>query len=76
MSEPDLRDLRAKVTPETAAVLDAVAEATGQDRSEIVREVLHRWAADEIRRHKVLRRTLEREGLEAPVNGTRGRRGA
>ena len=40
----DLKDLRAKVTPETDAVLEAVARATGEDRAVIVRKILHDWA--------------------------------
>jgi hypothetical protein len=73
MSEPDLRDMRIKVTPETAAVIDATAAAAGVDKSEIARDVLHRWAKEEIRRHKLLRAHLEREGLDAPAHGRNGK---
>ena len=43
MSIP-LIDLRAKVTPEADAVLEAIQRATGKDKSEVVRDVLHKWA--------------------------------
>ena len=42
MSLP-LIDLHAKVTPEADAVLEAVQRATGKDKSEVVRDVLHKW---------------------------------
>lgn len=73
MTEPDLRDMRIKVTAETAAVIDATAAAAGVDKSEIARDVLHKWAQEEIRRHKLLRKHLEREGLEAPLGGRNGK---
>lgn len=74
MSLP-LRDLRAKVTPETWCVLQARARATGLDYSEIVREVLHRWAAVEMQAASVLPRLLAAEGVEGLAGGTMGRIG-
>lgn len=44
MSLP-LIDFRGKITHETDAVLEALHQACGRDRSEIVREVLADWAA-------------------------------
>lgn len=44
MASQDLRDLRAKITVLSDAVLDTIAQAEGCDRSEIVRRVLHKWA--------------------------------
>jgi hypothetical protein len=74
MSEP-LKDLRAKVTPETDAVLEAVARATGRDRSEIVREVLHDWALIEIGKASMVHKMLRAEGLPGIGEGIAGNRG-
>lgn len=64
MAEP-LRDLRAKVHPETWAVIEAEHRATGRDHSEIVRDVLHAWASQRMHAATVLARLLEAEGIAA-----------
>ncbi|MEN9493651.1 MAG: hypothetical protein RJA63_4100 [Pseudomonadota bacterium] len=71
----ELRDLRAKITVEADAALDAEARASGMDRSEIVRDVLHTWASDRIDMAKLLLRRLEFEGLAGAPEGVRGRVG-
>jgi hypothetical protein len=68
MSLP-LIDLRAKVTPEADAVLEAVHRSTGKDKSEVVRDVLHRWALQEIHAASVLQSILQREGLGGASEG-------
>ena len=68
MSLP-LIDLRAKVTPEADAVLEAVHRATGKDKSEVVRDVLHKWAMNEIHAASVLQSILQREGLSGATGG-------
>ena len=68
MSLP-LIDLRAKVTPEADAVLEAVHRSTGKDKSEVVRDVLHRWALQEIHAASVLQSILQREGLSGANGG-------
>lgn len=68
MSLP-LIDLRAKVTPEADAVLEAVQRATGKDKSEVVRDVLHKWAMNEIHAASVLQSILQREGLSGASGG-------
>ena len=68
MSLP-LIDLRAKVTPEADAVLEAVHRATGKDKSEVVRDVLHKWAMNEIHAASVLQSILQREGLSGASGG-------
>lgn len=70
----DLRDLRAKISVETDAALDAAGHATGRDRSEIVRDVLHAWALQRIDEAKVLLRKLESEGIAARDSGRPGNR--
>lgn len=74
MSLP-LIDLRAKVTVEADAVLEAIQRSTGKDKSEVVRDVLHKWAMAEIHASTVLHSILKREGISAANAGTSGRAG-
>ena len=75
MSLP-LIDLRAKISVEADAVLEAVQRSTGKDKSEVVRDVLHKWACSEIHGANVLLGILQREGITAPDKGASGNRGA
>lgn len=68
----ELRDLRAKITVEADAALDAESRSSGRDRSEIVRDVLHAWAVDRIDMAKLLLRRLESEGLGEASGGGAG----
>jgi len=68
----ELRDLRAKITVEADAALDAESRTSGRDRSEIVRDVLHAWASDRIDMAKLLLRRLESEGLREVQGGGAG----
>lgn len=68
----ELRDLRAKITVEADAALDAESRTSGRDRSEIVRDVLHAWASDRIDMAKLLLRRLESEGLGEASGGGAG----
>lgn len=72
MSLP-LIDLRANVTPEADAVLEAVQRATGRDKSEVVRDVLHQWAVKEVHASNVLHNILRREGLGGALEGGSGK---
>jgi len=67
----ELRDFRGKVTPETDAVLEALNRATGRDKSEIAREVLHRWAAEQLEAAKLMVRLSTCEGRGGESRGVR-----
>lgn len=71
----ELRDLRAKVSVETDATIEAVHQATGRDRSEIVRDVLHAWALAKIDESRLLIKRLAAEGITASLSVTQGTRG-
>lgn len=65
----ELHDFRCKISPETDAVLEALSRSTGKDRCELAREVLHRWAAQEIESAKLIHRMLAREGGTGALHG-------
>lgn len=71
MSLP-LIDFRGKITHETDAVLEALHQACGRDRSEIVREVLADWAAGKIHEASLIDLRLKREGLLGIDGGAAG----
>lgn len=68
----ELKDFRGRITPEADCVLEAEARATGRERQEIVREILHAWAMERIHGASVLHRLLLAEGLKGIDGGTRG----
>lgn len=68
----ELRDLRAKITTEADIALEAASRITGKDKAEICREVLHRWALEEIRKATVMHRLLTAEGLPGATEGSQG----
>lgn len=59
----ELVDFRGKITPETNAVLEAFNRASGKDKSEIAREILHQWASDRIKEASVLNTMMRAQGL-------------
>lgn len=59
----DLKDLRAKITVEADCAIEAVSRVRGVDRSEIVREVMHRWALQQIETCKVMHNLMRSEGV-------------
>ncbi len=61
----ELKDFRGKITAETDCVLEAMSRTSGRDRSEIVREILHRYALEKLDEHRLLGDLLAREGLSA-----------
>lgn len=74
MSIP-LVDFRGKITHETDAVLEALHQATGRDRSEIVRDVLAEWAGSKIHEASLIDQRLKREGLRGIAGGIAGSAG-
>lgn len=71
MSLP-LVDFRGKITHETDAVLDAIHQASGLDRSEIARVALHAWAELKIHEASLIDSRLRREGLRGIGGGIAG----
>ena len=70
----DLRDFRGKVTVETDCVLEAINRASGRDKSEIAREVLHEWAMRQVHTHTILGSLLSAEGIAGSGGGGSGNR--
>lgn len=65
----ELIDFRGKITPEANAVLESVNRVGGKDKSEIVREILHKWAMERITEATVLDTMLRKEGLKGLDKG-------
>jgi hypothetical protein len=59
----ELHDQRVKLTPEAHCVLAAEARATGKERSEICRQILHEWAMKKIHVAKLTLHNLDSEGI-------------
>lgn len=68
----ELRDLRAKITIQTDAVLDAISRVRGVDRSEIVRDVLHKFALEHVAIGTLIEARLRAEGIDAADEGAIG----
>lgn len=71
----ELKDMRARITPETDAVLEGLSRAHGRGRQEIVRDVLHEWALKQIHAASVMHRLLLAEGLRGIDGGAGGNAG-
>lgn len=69
----ELRDLRAKITVQTDAALDAHSRVSGRDRTDIAREILHKWALEQVAIATLLDARLRAEGMGAADAGTPGR---
>ena len=64
MTDPsdELVDVRSKLDAESNRVLDAVAHATGRDKSAIVREVMAEWAKGEVHKARIILNMSNRKG--------------
>jgi predicted DNA-binding protein len=71
----ELKDLRAKITPRTNAVLEALNRTTGRDKSEIVRDILEKWADEQIHAATLIDRLLVGEGEPGIGEGSAGKNG-
>lgn len=71
----ELKDFRGKVTPETDAVLEAINRTTGRDKSEIARDVLHKWAMEQVHTANLIGRLMKVEGVPGSRGGTQGKTG-
>lgn len=65
----DLRELRARITIETDAVLDAMAAVLDKERAEIVRDVLHKWAEQQVAIATLTHKRLRAEGVSVAQEG-------
>lgn len=68
MSLP-LRDLRAKISVEADIALEAIHRATGKEKSEIAREVLHGWALQQLDAASVMAKLVVVEGITRERQG-------
>lgn len=59
----DLRQLKGLITAEADVMIKAIAEATDQTESEVIRDVLHQWALRQWRICSVAKAFGEAEGL-------------
>ena len=71
MSIP-LSDFRCKVTSEVDALLETIHRTTGRDKSEIARDVLHKWAVTEIHAAMLLHAQLADKGILRDYAGVPG----
>ena len=59
----ELKDLRVKLTVEGWAAIQAEAEVSGREMSEVVRDLVHRFYLERSRAASLLSKALEREGI-------------
>lgn len=65
----ELVDFRCKLTMETFCAIAAYARAHEMDKSELVRDVMHKWAMKQIDGASMLHACLKAKGLTAAAEG-------
>jgi hypothetical protein len=68
MSLP-LRDFRGKISVESDVVLESLHRATGKEKSEIARDVLHEWACRQLEAASVMAKLSAVEGISRERQG-------
>ena len=68
----DYADLRAKISRRAHNVLHAKSLTSGREMQEILREVLDKWAEDELHAATVLTRLARSEGVLGESEGLAG----
>jgi hypothetical protein len=71
----ELKDFRGKITVEADSMLEAINRCTGKDKSEIVRDILHKWAMEQINVARVADQLLRREGAAGITGDSQGATG-
>lgn len=59
-----LKDFRGKITAETWCFIEAEHQATGEDHSAIVREILHGWALKKLAEMRLADHVLSGQGIQ------------
>ncbi len=68
----DLTDVRCKLTVDSNQMLEAHCRATGRDKSELIREIVHDWYEAEFRKYQMIHRLVGRsKGVGAADEGGR-----
>ncbi len=70
MCGEELVDFRTKLRRTAHSVLFAKATATGRDMQELAREIIDKWAADELHASTVMHRVLRSEGVLGESGGS------
>lgn len=68
----DYRSSHVKLTVEADVVVEAHARARDKDRTEIIRDVMHRWALLEIEVARLTAQRLKAEGVSGTAEGESG----
>ena len=68
----ELKDFRGKITVEAHCVLEAENRVSGEDKSEIVRKILHDWALQKLRCATITDALLRSEGVAGIGSGGSG----
>lgn len=71
----ELYDFRGKLTTEGHCAIAAYARAHDIDKSEVVRDIVHRWALAQIHSATLLTNCLRAKGVTGAVEGTAGKSG-